>query len=245
MTQYDDHVALSHDSNVIKLGGPTYGLDLTNVHITHFIGGGRLTAGVVHHEGDCRLLDVTRADRHWMTSAARTVIDVAMTRGLEVGIVVADDFLHRKLTSREELLIVYERIKDWPGALIVRLVIEGADPRSESVGETLSRRLIRKMGLPRPELQFKIFHPDGRLAGRTDFAWPEHRLLGEFDGLAKYLRHRREGESIEQCVMREKAREDLLRELTGWRLVRLVWADLDLPQHTARRIRAAMAPTAA
>ena len=51
--QYDDDIALSHGSAVLRLGGPDYGLDLANVHITHFDGGGRRTAKVVHHEGRC------------------------------------------------------------------------------------------------------------------------------------------------------------------------------------------------
>jgi hypothetical protein len=38
-------------------------------------------------------------------------------------------------------------------------------------------------------------------------------------------------------VFREKVREDWLREVTGWRLVRLTWADLYQPQATASRIR--------
>ncbi len=41
--------------------------------------------------------------------------------------------------------------------------------------------------------------------------------------------------------MREKAREDLIRELTGWTVIRLTWRDLDLPVHTADRIRRAFA----
>jgi len=96
------------------------------------------------------------------------------------------------------------------------------------------------MGLPPPELQWKVYGPDGRLVGRCDFAWPHHRLLCEFDGKMKYLALRKPGESIEEVVLREKAREDRLRELTGWAMIRIVWADLDRPRVTADRIRRAM-----
>ncbi len=37
--------------------------------------------------------------------------------------------------------------------------------------------------------------------------------------------------------MREKRREDLLRRLTGWSMLRLVWADLERPAATAAIIR--------
>ncbi len=240
VAQYDDDIALSHGSAVLKLGGPDYGLDLSSVHITHFEGGGRRGAKVVHHEGRVGVLDITRRDGHWLTSPARTVLDVAMSYGLEIGVVVADDFIHRKLTTSAELWQLYEAVKDWPGALILRLVIDLATGKSESVGESLGWLLCRNQRLPRPEQQFEIPHPDGRLAGRTDWAWPEYGVLGEFDGEAKYHRYRRPGETIEQAVMREKRREDLLRELTGWRFIRLIWADLFRPEFTAQRIRRAL-----
>jgi hypothetical protein len=239
MRQYDDHIATSHDSAVLRHGGPSHGLDLSAVNVTHFTGGGRRAAGVVHHEGELRLPDVTRVGGDWCTSPARTVMDVAMKHGLEAGVVVADDFIRRGLTSTEELEMLYRQVRSWPGALTLHLVIGLATGRAESVGESLGYLLFRNQQLPRPVQQQEISHPSGHLAGRTDWAWPERRVFGEFDGLGKYLRSRRPGESIEDCVMREKRREDLLRELTGWICIRLIWADLFRPEHTARRILAA------
>jgi hypothetical protein len=247
LMQYDDDVALSHDSAVVRLGGPSYGLDLTNVHLTHLssASGRRNVAGIVHHEGACRVLDVTRVAQGWTTSSPRTVLDVSMLHGVETGIVVADDFIRRTLTSKEELWQVYECVKDWPGALILRLVIERCDGKAESVGESLGRELFRKHRVPLPVPQFKIFHPNGALAGRTDWAWPQHRLLGEFDGKQKYERFLRPGETAADALWREKQREDLLRELTGWSFIRLVWADLFRGEQTAQRVYAAMARAAA
>jgi hypothetical protein len=247
LMQYDDDVALSHASAVVRMGGPSYGLDLTNVHLTHLIkfSGRRNGAGLVHHEGTCRVLDVTRTATHWMTSPPRTVLDVAMFAGLQAGIIVADDFIRRDLTTKAELRAVYECVKDWPGALILRLVIERCDGRAESVGESLGRELFRKHRVPMPLPQFEIFHPNGMLAGRTDWAWPEYKLLGEFDGRSKYARFIRPGETPADALWREKQREDLLRELTGWSFIRLIWADLFLGERTAQRVLAALARAAA
>lgn len=247
LQQYDDSVALSHDSAVVRLEGPTYGLELGDVHLTHLpiTTGRRNVAGIVHHEGSIRVLDVTRKDNDWLTSPARTVLDVAMLRGVEVGIVVADDFLRRGLTSKEELWQVYECVKDWPGALILRLVIERSDGRAESVGESLGRELFRRHRVPMPVPQFEVFRPNGSLAGRTDWAWPKYKCLGEFDGKEKYLRLRRPGESLTDTILREKKREDLLRELTGWSFIRLVWSDLFVGEQTAARVLAALARAAA
>jgi hypothetical protein len=245
--QYDDDIARSHDSASIRLGGPSYGLDLSKVHVTHLGGmtGHRNVAGVVHHEGSCRVLDVTRDGHGWLTAAARTILDVAMTRGLEAGIVQADDLIRRALTSQAELWNAYECVKDWPGALILRLVIDRCDGKAESVGESLGRELFRKHRLPMPVSQFEVCRPDGSIAGRTDWAWPEHRLFGEFDGRVKYLRYRRDGETIEEAVLREKQREDELRELTDFKFIRLVWKDLYQGERTAARVRAKMLRAAA
>jgi hypothetical protein len=241
--QYDEDIALSHASAVLGHDGPDHGLDLSSVHVTHLLTntGRRNVAGVVHHEGRVGVLDVTRHDGHWLTSPARTVLDVAIQYGVEVGIVVADDFLHRRLVTTAELRQLYEAVKDWPGALILRLVIERSDGRSESVGESLGKLFFRKQHLPMPELQHEVLHPSGQLAGRTDFYWPRFRLLGEFDGLSKYLRLRRPGETIAQAVMREKHREDLLRELTDCRMIRFIWSDWFQAESTSARVRRAMA----
>lgn len=240
MLQYGDHVALSHESACVVQGGPTWGLDLSAVHLTHFHDehAGRKYAGIVHHEGSCRVDDLSRDGAgNWITSPTRTVLDTAARNELKVGVCVADDFARRGLTSEEHLRRGHGSMRTWPDTLHNRRVIDLMDPRSESVGETLSRLFLRAAGLPIPVVQYEVFHPNGVLAGRCDLALPEHGLLIEFDGKIKYHRYRREGETIEEMVLREKAREDMLRELTDMRMIRLVWADLYRPKATEARIR--------
>ena len=60
----------------------------------------------------------------------------------------------------------------------------------------------------------------------------------EFDGRIKYQRLRREGESIEDVILREKRREELICAKTGWVCIRITWEDLARPTTTSRRIRA-------
>jgi hypothetical protein len=45
-------------------------------------------------------------------------------------------------------------------------------------------------------------------------------------------------------VVREKAREDLVRRLTGWICVRITWADLNDPARIAAMVRQAFADQA-
>ena len=83
-------------------------------------------------------------------------------------------------------------------------------------------------------LQFEVRNECGTIVGIADMAWPDHGVLGEFDGKVKYGRLLRPGETPGDAVFREKQREDEMRRLTGWVFVRLIWSDLGRPRVTAR-----------
>jgi len=59
----------------------------------------------------------------------------------------------------------------------------------------------------------------------SDFEW-DRLVIGEFDGQGKYLNNRRPGERIADAVMREKERENALRDL-GFGVVRWDWPVLE------------------
>lgn len=240
MRLYDDHVVLSHASACIFQGGPTYDLDLSSVHLTHLTGGGRQRSRIRHHTGECRVGDLRRSDGHWVTTPARSVADTVCTDGVIAGLVQANHFLHEGLMTKDELAEAVARSSNWPGSLRHHPVLHLADHRIESVGESRSWHLMFAEGLPLPVPQFLVVDPARGLTYRVDFAWPEHGVVVEFDGEEKYHRFRRPGESLEAAIMREKAREDRIRELTGWTVIRITWRDLSFPAHTAHRIRTAL-----
>ncbi|WP_341268112.1 hypothetical protein [Gordonia malaquae] len=98
-----------------------------------------------------------------------------------------------------------------------------ADGRAESPGESWSRAQMIEAELPVPDLQAEYILASGRTA-RCDFGLDDV-FVGEFDGLVKYRRSMRAGESPEDVVIREKIREDELRDL-GLDVGRWVWRDL-------------------
>jgi hypothetical protein len=61
-------------------------------------------------------------------------------------------------------------------------------------------------------------------------------VVGEFDGLIKYGALLRAGDDPSRAVIREKLREDAIRD-AGWRVVRWVWSELDPFDAVAARIR--------
>jgi hypothetical protein len=123
-------------------------------------------------------------------------------------------------------------------------VLDLAHPKLESAGESRAWYLFWLQHLPRPEPQLEVLDENSRLVARLDFAWPAYGVFLEFDGREKYERFRRDGESLDEYLMREKRREELVCLLTGWVCIRISWNDLSRPEQLARRIRAVLASRA-
>lgn len=240
-----EHAVLSHQSALLELGVDWWDLPLDTVHLTRRDArAGRAEAGVQQHRAALTDDEVVQVNGLPITEPVRTVLDVARTVGTERGLVMVDSLLQRGWASPNDLWNAYGGTERWPGSAHLRMVISLADGKAGSVGETRSRYLFWLMRLPRPDLQYPVLGEDGRVLAYLDFAWPDLGVAVEFDGRRKYLTDRLPGESAEDVVIREKLREDRVRELTGWRFVRITWADLGRPEQTARRVRAAMAAAA-
>jgi len=70
---------------------------------------------------------------------------------------------------------------------------------------------MRSAGIPTPELQVELYGASGKRYF-ADFYWRDLRLIGEFDGVAKYKDPKfLRGRTPEQALLDEKTREDDLR----------------------------------
>lgn len=217
-TRFGDAVVFSHHTAALLLGIDVWGLNLDAVHVTRLdTGRGRGQAGVKHHVADLADDEIIEVGGLLVTTATRAVWDVAIASGREQALVIADSALHRGLTDEDALVATADAHRHWRGAGRARITLSLADGAAESPGETRSRFLFRDNGLPTPVLQFKIYDEDGVLIARVDFAWPEFRHLGEFDGFSKY------GSTNDLAA--EKVREDRLRAL-AWGVTRMIWSQL-------------------
>lgn len=93
--------------------------------------------------------------------------------------------------------------------------------------------------LPIPKLQYEVRDARGSFIGRTDFAWPELGVLGEFDGRVKYDGSLGGPETPADIIMREKEREARLRD-AGFNVVRWGWDALMTPSVLERRLHQAL-----
>ncbi len=236
-------VVLSHLSAAVEHDLDLWRADLRRVHLTHAEpASGRAVGGVVHHRGRLRGVDLRDAGVHLVTTVARTVVDCASLMTVEQGRGVADSALRTGQTTKQQLWEAFFRAEGSPGFAHVRLVVGRSNALSGSAGETRCRAMFMSLGLPAPVLQYVVRDTCGEFVARTDFAWPELGLIIEFDGLQKY---RAGSGDPAEIVIREKLREDRIREVTGWRVIRLTWADLAHPERVLARIRAALAGRAA
>ncbi|WP_341241771.1 type IV toxin-antitoxin system AbiEi family antitoxin domain-containing protein [uncultured Nocardioides sp.] len=245
MRLYPADVALSHTSAAVAYGAPAWQVPLDLAHVTGLEPQGtRTQARVRHHEGVCRVGDISRRDGHWITAPARTALDAASLLDRDAAVCVLDWFVESGHTTLAECRQQLLSRREWDDHLDLTMKLDHAREGSQSVAESRCHLLFSDHGLPSPLQQVEVRDERGWLVGVVDFAWPEHRLVLEFDGTEKYHRYRKPGESIEEMVLREKRREDRIRELTGWTVIRISWADLEHPARLVERLRRQLARSA-
>lgn len=235
-------VVVSHTSAIPFLGAPSWEVGFDQVHITREDGfTGRAEAGVRQHCGSIVAGDVVEREGLPVMGPTRAALEVSTVVDVEPAMSVVSHLLHTRQTDMVQLRRRYELMKHWPDTLRTDLVLRLSDRRFESVGESRTFFLCFREGLPMPEPQYEVRDRNGRVVARVDFAWPEHGVFLEFDGKVKYERLLKDGERASDVVVAEKRREELVCRLTGWRCIRITWADLAHPARTAALIRRALA----
>jgi hypothetical protein len=222
---------VSHQSAAALWGIPIIGDWPRVVHVLTTVAAGTRTENGFHrHATEIADEDVVESEGVRFTCFARTLIDLARDTSFASAVAGLDWSLRvapGQSSPRVRIELLQDLAQRHPSPRNRRKLhraLEFATPRAESPGESLSRVVIHELGFPPPELQLEVRDKHG-LAGVSDFAWPELRLLGEFDGLVKYTRElARPGEPIEEIVVREKLREDRMRA-TGRGMARWLWSD--------------------
>lgn len=167
-----------------------------------------------------------------VTTLEQTVVDCLTTMHPLHGLVVADWAL-RRVDADEIRRAVGDGAG--PGRRRARLLLGLADTSAESPWETWLRYLALRAGLPRPRTQFPVTTRVGRFF--VDLAWPEHRVLAEFDGRVKYTAGALGPDhDAERALFDEKVREDAIAERLGVRPMRFTAHDAKDPLRTTGRL---------
>ena len=164
-----------------------------------------------------------------VTSRARTWRDLAGVLEPPALLAVTDQVLAR--CPAAELAEQLRRRPSGRGAARARRVLPLGDPRSESPMESVIRWLIHAAGLPSPVVQHVVRDALGRHLARADLAWPEQKVIVEFDGDV----HRQR----EVFVSDNRRQNRLVAE--GWVVLRFTSADvLGRPAEVVAEIRRAL-----
>lgn len=239
------HVA-SHDS-----AADEHGLEILRpaqpfVHVTRpGVTNARLEHGVKIHLARFAPEQVVVVDGVSSLDLARTAVDIAREHGPPYGEVACDSAMRRGVT-RAQLIGAYEIMTCWPHITRARAAVHYADPRPDSVAETLGRILVDGLGLGTLDLQFPVRRRDGHVA------WGDIRIgchLFEVEGRLKLVPVEEGGVATESPTVvawKQKRRERDLRDV-GLGMSQIFWSDLFPPNRAEaeRRLRREYADTVA
>lgn len=205
----------SHESAAALLGLPTFG----HPRMIHIFDGRRSRSArygdvAVHTSADERTMQETAGIR--INEVEDVVVDLARVLPPALGVAVADAASRSFGLSATDLLERGSAQRNTFGLRRMVWVLNRATPLSESPGESISRVIIEWCGFPRPALQTE-HRIDGRVY-RSDFCWPDRKIIGESDGWLKYR-----GDNAIEALRAEKRREDALRR-AGWHIARWDYA---------------------
>jgi predicted transcriptional regulator of viral defense system len=168
-----------------------------------------------------------------VTTATRTVVDLARSLTFMEGVVAVDSALRLGRTTEVGLARILRSCARWPGADQARRAVDFGNADAGSVLESCARVVFAAAGLPAPVLQAAIATADAEFIGRVDFCWPAYRVIAEADGMAKYDDPSRARAQI--------VRDIRLRD-AGYKVVHFTWGELfGAPERVIARIRAAFA----
>jgi hypothetical protein len=142
---------------------------------------------------------------------------------------VLDAVLRADVLAEGELrALVQHGCGRW-GATRARKAIELCDRRSQSPPESWVRVACALAGLPAPVPQFEV-HADGAWLGQVDLAWPEHRVIVEYEGAYHF-------DGVQ--IVKDDGRYERLTA-AGWTVIRLAAHDLRDMSDVVQRIAAAL-----
>lgn len=174
--------------------------------------------------------EVTRIGPFPVTVRGRTWRDLA-ARLQPPALLAVTDQLVAQGCSADDLRARLAARPTGRGSARARVVLPLADPRAESPMESVLRWVAHAARLPAPDPQYVVRDAAGRFLARADLAWPERKVLVEFDGDV----HR------ERDVFVNDLRRQNRLVAAGWTVLRFTSADvLGRPDEVVAAIRRAL-----
>ncbi|HVV76394.1 MAG TPA: DUF559 domain-containing protein [Mycobacteriales bacterium] len=142
----------------------------------------RPRAGCLVREITVTSEDVQLVDGTLVTTPRRTAFDCARWLSVVEAVVVADALAHARLITPATFLAFVQRHRGLRGVVQADRVARLVEPLTESPMESRLRVLLIGSGIGVPIAQFEVRMPDGMFVARADFAYPQQRVIVEYDG---------------------------------------------------------------
>jgi very-short-patch-repair endonuclease len=185
--------------------------------------------GVRVHRSALGPAEIEAFDDVPVTSVRRTAWDVAALEPLPVAVAALDAMVRSGSIRMAELQDMADRGSGRWRVTRIRRAVPLVDPRAESAPESRVRVALVLAGLaPQPQYEVQV---DGQFIARVDFAWPEVRLVLEYEGA-----HHFQGDQL----IRDDVRIARL-VAAGWRVLRISAADLRELDRVVEMVREALA----
>jgi hypothetical protein len=206
-----------------------YGFDTEGTPGLHVLepDGRRLRSadGLIVHRREGAPLTMVRGRP--VTAPAWTAIEVARGLRRPRALATLDAALRSASCSSDDLTRTLRLQSGRRGVVNVRELLPLASPLAESPMESEARLVMIDGGLPPPVLQYEVVDLQG-YTWRLDFAWPEHRVAAEYDGV--------DWHSGPGAFFRDRRRGAALQDL-GWIVVPIIAGDVRCrPRELAARI---------
>lgn len=217
---------LSHASNAAALGLPHPAYPPSRVTMT-LLGDARTSRRHdwrQFHRGETPHDHIELNSGRARTTPTRTVVDCARELHGRDALAIADGALRCGSVTEQALFAMRSHQRRWPRITKMDRVLLLADGRRENWLESASAWSMAAAGLPAPIPQVEVFGYDGEFLARVDNLWPDLGVVGEADGLGKYLLDGATDEGVTRAVSAERERESRL-ERRGLTVVRWTTAE--------------------
>lgn len=209
------------------------------------IPGGRSESGMRRTRRSADSVIPTRRHGLLVTDVARTALDLARDRSFAAAMTFVDWARWRNNAAAVSLIDLrreLSRMNPRTGRTHLARCIDFSTDLAHPPAESALRATIHELGFSPPVPQLELTDGEGRMF--ADLAWPEYRVLLEFDGAVKYSDPRYTGGDPLARFREEKHRERRL-VLLGWKVVRVEWADVVDRRRLERILRRAGVPQVA
>jgi hypothetical protein len=249
LKSFEGRVVASHQSALVLHGVPLWQADLDTAHVC------RTSTNHTRHRPSAVIhppvsdSPVETAEGFRTVPVAHAVIQVGLYPADDAGrrapmdsLIAADHALHQELITADDLDAAIRQHAHHPGIPAVRALLEHADGRHESPGESRLAHGMRMLGYR--------FTPQAPLPGgrgyRGDFLLDEDPVVVEFDGLAKYALATTTAAAGSAAAQRqnlaaEKRREEDVLRRSAHEFVRFTWHEVGNLGLVRDRIDAAIA----